>query len=56
MEAAKKLNEYINTVHPSTDSHYIKLLLDAICEGSVKQILVEGATYEVYADIMETEE
>ena len=55
MDAVEKLNEYINTVHPKADHHYIKLLLDAICERSVKQIQVEGITYEVYADIVETE-
>lgn len=57
MSAVEKLNEYINTVHPrANDNHYIKLVLDAICEGSIRQIQVEGATYEVYADIVETEE
>lgn len=56
MNAVEKLNEYINTVHPKADHHYIKLLLDAICEGSIKQIQVEGATYEVYADVVETKE
>lgn len=55
MDATEKLNEYIKTVHPRTDNHYIKLILDAICEGGIKQIYVEGAMYEVYADIVETE-
>lgn len=56
MSALEKLNEYMKTVHPRTDDHFIKLILDTICEGGIKQIQVEGTTYEVYADIVETEE
>ena len=55
MNTVEKLYEYISTVHPRTDSHYIKLILDAICEGEIKQINVEGTTYEIYANIVETE-
>lgn len=56
MSALEKLNEYINTVQPVGNSHYVKLILDAICEGGIKSICVEGITYEVYADIVETKE
>ena len=56
MNAVEKLNEYINTVYPRTNDHYIKLILDAICEGSIRQIQIEGTTYEVYADVVETVE
>lgn len=56
MSAIEKLQEYINTEHPIINSHYIKLVLDAICEGSIKLISAEGVTYEVYADVMETKE
>lgn len=56
MSAIEKLQEYINTEHPIINSHYIKLMLDAVSEDSIKQITAEGATYEVYADVMETEE
>ena len=56
MSAIEKLKEYINTEHPATNSHYIKLMLDAICEGGIKLVTTEGTTYEVYADVVETEE
>lgn len=56
MSAIEKLKEYINTEHPVVNSHYIKLILDAVCEGGIKLISAEGTTYEVHADIMETEE
>ena len=56
MSAVEKLNEYINIVHPRVDSHYMKLMLEAIREGDIKTIDVEGILYEVYADIVETEE
>lgn len=55
MSAIEKLNEYINTTHPVANSHYVKLILDAICEGGIRQFCVEGTTYEVYADVVETE-
>lgn len=56
MSALERFNDYINTVHPRVDSHYMKLMLEAIREGDIKSIDVEGVLYEVYADIVETEE
>lgn len=56
MSALERFNDYISTVYPRVDIHYIKLMLEAIREGGIKQIQVEGTTYEVYADIVETEE
>ena len=59
MSAIDELEQYLK-IHPiattSEEQHYIKLLLEAIREGGIKQIQVEGIIYEVYADIVETEE
>jgi hypothetical protein len=56
MSALEKLDKYIEEKRPTADSHYIKLILEAICEGGIKTIFVEGALYEVYADRLETKE
>ena len=57
MNATDELRQYRET-HPisSTEAHHIKLLLEAIREGGITQVAVEGITYEVYADILETKE
>jgi len=58
MSAIDELKQFLK-IHPrisQIEKHYIKLLLETICEGSIKQIAVEGKIYEVYADIVETEE
>lgn len=57
MSATDELIQYLK-LHSNimaTEQHYMKLLLEAIREGGIKQIQVEGTTYEVYADIVETE-
>ena len=56
MSALEKLNEYIKTKHPVNDSHYVKLILEAICEGEVERIKTEGVLYEIHADRLETNE
>ncbi len=59
MNATEKFEQYLKIMHPvtaATEQHFMKLLLEAIREGGIKQIEVEGTTYEVYADIMETKE
>jgi len=56
MSALEKLNKYIETKHTVTDTHYIKLILDAICEGYIQRIHTEGVLYEVHADRLETDE
>lgn len=56
MRALERFNNYISTIHPRIDTHYMKLLLEAIREGDIKQIKVGESIYEVYADILETKE
>ena len=56
MSALEELDKYLETEHSVTDSHYIKLLLEAICEGEIQRINVEGILYEVHADRLETKE
>lgn len=56
MSALEELNKYIKTKHPANDSHYIKLILEAICEGEIQTISIEGILYEVHADRLETNE
>ena len=56
MSALEKLNEYIKAKRPVIDSHYIKLILEAICEGGVERISAEGVLYEIHADRLETDE
>jgi len=57
MNATDKLEQYLK-IRPSgaaaTEIHFMKLLLEAIREGGIKQIEIEGNIYEVYADIVET--
>lgn len=59
MNATDKFEQYLK-IRPSgaaaTEIHFMKLLLEAIREGGITQIQIEGSTYEVYADIVETEE
>lgn len=59
MNTTDKFEQYLK-IRPSgaaaTEIHFMKLLLEAIREGGIKQIEVEGTTYEVYADIVETKE
>ena len=56
MSALEELNKYIDTKHPANDSHYIKLILETICEGGISSIYTEGTLYEVHADRLETDE
>ena len=56
MSALEELDKYLETEHSVTDSHYIKLLLEAICEGGISSIYTEGVLYEVHADRLETNE
>lgn len=56
MSALEELNKYIDMKHPANDSHYIKLILEAICEGGISSIYTEGVLYEVHADRLETNE
>ena len=56
--AIKRLNEL---AHSSPDKEwradlYLKAFLDAVQIGAIREFTVEGTTYEVYADIMETSE
>ena len=56
MSALEKLNEYIKAKHPVIDSHYIKLILEAVYEGGIERIEAEGSLYEIHADKLETNE
>lgn len=59
MNATEEFEQYLKITHPralAAEQHFIKLLLEAIREGGIKQIQVKGTTYEVYADVVETEE
>ena len=56
MSALEKLDKYMETEHPVIDSHYIKLVLETICEGEIQRIQADGVLYEVYADRLETNE
>lgn len=56
MSASEKLNEYIKARRPVIDSHYIKLILEAICDGEIERIEAEGVLYEIHADRLETNE
>ena len=56
MSALEKLNEYMEINQPVINLHFMKLILEAICEGGISSIDVEGALYEVHADRLETKE
>lgn len=56
MSALEELDKYLETKHTVTDTYYIKLILDTICEGDIQRIHVEGVLYEVHADRLETDE
>lgn len=56
MSTLEELNKYIETKHPTNDSHFLKLILEAICEGKIQSISTEGILYEVHADRLETNE
>ena len=59
MSAIDELKQYLK-IHPRLaipdEQHYMKLLLEAIREGGIRLVQVEGITYEVYADVVETKE
>lgn len=56
MSTLEELDKYMRTKHPANDPHYIKLILEAICEGEIQTISTEGILYEVHADRLETNE
>lgn len=56
MSALKELTKYIETKHPANDSHYIKLILEAIREGEIRTIYTEGILYEINVEVLETKE
>jgi len=57
-EAIDKINKL---AHASKDETwradlYLKAFLDAVVMGAIREFTINGTTYEVCADVMETEE
>jgi len=56
MSKAEELINFYNSTKENDYSTFLVLLLESIREGEIKTITVKGQTYEIYADILETEE
>lgn len=56
MSKTEELINFYNSTKENDYSTFLVLLLEGIRQGEIKTIKVEGQMYEVYADILETEE
>ena len=56
MSKTEELINFCNSTKENDYSTFMVLLLESIRKGEIKTITVEGQIYEVYADILETEE
>ena len=56
-EDAAKLIEELNYYIDGNGKvyQYLKVFLACINEGAIKELTIDGTTYELYADILETE-
>jgi len=51
--ALKRWIDYNASYKGNRDNKWVELVLEAICEGSIKTINIDGKIYEVHADLLE---
>lgn len=55
-EAGKMVQELNKLAPLDNTATYLKGFLECVRKGAIKEITINGTTYEIYTDIIETEE